>query len=298
MGTFPEELSPEGVTNGRGDRRNGPRRVKAGLPDFPEDRRNEARRRNDETHSRMNLRPVWKKRRQERRKERHVPKTALALEESFMSAMTNVRRAVLALGAVACGASTTPHAVPAPRPGQLLSPGDFDAILDPAARSRALFAEASRVLFNPRCANCHPDGDAPTQRDGFERHDPPVVRGDRDQGIPGLMCTSCHQDANAPLARVPGAPKWQLAPREMAWQNRSAHEVCAQLKDPERNGHRPLGAVVDHVAHDALIGWAWSPGADRAPPPGSQAAVGALMAAWVATGAECPPEDRRKVVSR
>ncbi len=195
---------------------------------------------------------------------------------------------VLACGAP--GATVAPAPVPAP-PGALRPPSAFDVLSDRAERSRALFTEVSRVLFNPRCANCHPDGDAPTQRDGLERHDPPVVRGEQDQGVPGMMCGACHQDANAALARVPGAPKWQLAPRAMAWQNHSKHQVCEQIKDGGRNGHRSLDAIVDHVAHDPLVGWGWHPGADRSPAPGTQAEAGALMAAWVATGAECPIED-------
>ena len=180
----------------------------------------------------------------------------------------------------------------------LRPPAAFDVLPDRAERSRALFSEASRVLFSPRCANCHPDGDAPTQRDGFERHEPPVVRGERDQGIPGLLCSGCHQDANATLARVPGAPGWQLAPRAMAWRGRSPRQVCEQIKDLARNGHRSLDAIADHVAHDPLVGWAWHPGADRAPAPGTQAAAGALVAAWVATGAECPPDDAAPGVTR
>jgi hypothetical protein len=208
--------------------------------------------------------------------------------------------AALVAFVVACGA---PAAIPPPtlepaRPGALRPPSAFDVLPDRAERSRAMFIEVSRVLFSPRCANCHPDGDAPTQRDTLERHDPPVRRGEQDQGIPGLMCRSCHQDTNATLARVPGAPKWQLAPREMAWQGRSAREVCEQIKDPNRNGHRSLDAIVEHVARDPLVGWGWHPGADRAAAPGTQAEAGALVAAWVGSGAECPRDDGGSGVSR
>jgi hypothetical protein len=201
---------------------------------------------------------------------------------------------------VACG---TPAVAPRPTlppasADTLRPPSAFDVVPDRAERSRAMFTEVSRVLFHPRCANCHPDGDEPTQRDALERHDPPVRRGEQDQGIPGLMCASCHQDTNATLARVPGAPKWQLAPRTMAWQGHSGHQVCEQIKDGQRNGHRSLEAIADHMAHDPLVGWAWHPGADRSPPPGTQAEVGALVAAWIATGAECPAEDARAGGSR
>lgn len=145
-------------------------------------------------------------------------------------------------------------------------------------------------MLHPRCVNCHPSGDSPTQSDLALVHDPPVFRGTADNGVPGLECTSCHQTANAELARIPGAPKWHLAPREMAWVGKTPATLCAQLKDPARNGHRSLAQVVDHASHDEIVAWGWKPGADRTPAPGSQARYGALMAAWVKDGAECPTE--------
>ena len=39
----------------------------------------------------------------------------------------------------------------------------FTDIADRAARSRALFAEAAKVITSPRCMNCHPAGDSPSQ---------------------------------------------------------------------------------------------------------------------------------------
>jgi hypothetical protein len=50
-----------------------------------------------------------------------------------------------------------------------------------------------------------------------------------------------------------------------------------------------LPQIVDHSAHDALVAWGWAPGSEREPAPGSQAQFAALIAAWVETGAECPP---------
>jgi hypothetical protein len=44
------------------------------------------------------------------------------------------------------------------------------------ARSIALFREAGKVLLNPRCLNCHPVDDRPTQTDRMEPHQPWVVR--------------------------------------------------------------------------------------------------------------------------
>lgn len=165
---------------------------------------------------------------------------------------------------------------------------DFNGIADRAARSRALFAEASRVLLHPRCVNCHPDGDVPHQGMQLVLHDPPVQRGLANRGVPGLACTTCHQDRNQPLTRVPGAPGWHLAPLEMAWVGKSAAYICRQLQDPKRNGGKTLAQIVDHSAHDELVAWGWTPGADREPAPGTQQQFGALIAAWADTGAACP----------
>lgn len=193
---------------------------------------------------------------------------------------------VVLVGCGAAGAPTTP--APAGRPGELLAPEAFAELGDRDARARALFTEATKVFLHPRCVNCHPAGDVPLQGDVGQLHDPPVLRGDDDRGVPALRCGSCHQDGNLELARVPGAPEWHLAPRSMAWVGRTPEALCAQLKDPARNGGRSLEALVHHVSHDALVGWGWAPGHGRAPAPGNQARFGALVAAWVAAGAACP----------
>lgn len=177
-------------------------------------------------------------------------------------------------------------------PGELRPPEAFQTIADPTARSRALFLEAARVMLHPRCVNCHPAGDSPLQGDHSQLHDPPVVRGPENEGVPGLRCGSCHQDENLELARVPGAPKWHLAPIEMAWVGRTPASLCEQLKDPQRNGGKTLAQIVEHSGHDELVAWGWSPGHERTPAPGTQAQFGALMAAWVQDGAACPIEEK------
>jgi hypothetical protein len=179
-------------------------------------------------------------------------------------------------------------------PNELRVPADFAAIADTKERSRALFLEASRVLMHPRCVNCHPDGDVPHQGMDMVLHDPPAVRGPDDHGVVGMKCTGCHQDRNLELARVPGAPKWALAPLVIAWFGKSAAHICEQMKDPRRNGGKSLAQIVEHNAHDELVAWGWAPGADREPAPGTQAQFGAIVRAWVETGAECPPEEARR----
>ncbi|WP_394850304.1 Isoquinoline 1-oxidoreductase subunit [Pendulispora brunnea] len=220
-----------------------------------------------------------------------------------------VRGACCTLGLLlfACGGTPAPEpsttrggAPPLPpvAANDLRAPEAFAGISDTTERSRALFTEASRVMLHPRCVNCHPAGDSPHQRDDMALHDPPVVRGPEDKGVVGMQCTSCHQERNPVLARVPGAPQWHLAPKTMAWEGRSAAAICAQVKDPARNGGKSLQQIVEHSGHDPLVGWGWSPGADRAPAPGSQAKFGALVAAWVATGAACPSDKSEKEAKR
>jgi hypothetical protein len=187
------------------------------------------------------------------------------------------------------------QALPPVAPNALRSLESFAAIESREERSKALFLEASRVLLHPRCANCHPDGDVPFQGAGtdWKPHYPPVVRGPEDKGVAGLECTSCHQDRNVEHARVPGAPNWHLAPIEMAWVGKTPRHICEQMKDPKRNGGKTLAQIVEHNAHDELVGWGWKPGTGREPAPGTQEHFGAIVAAWVETGAECPSEEAR-----
>ena len=170
----------------------------------------------------------------------------------------------------------------------------FSSVQDPHERSAALFREAGKVIQHPRCINCHPAGDRPLQ--GNEHpHVPAVVRGPEDMGAPGDYCTACHREDNvtllaSPHTSIPGHPRWQLAPHEMAWQGKTLGEICAQLKDPERNGHRTLAELHEHMAQDDLVGWGWHPGVGRQPVPGTQQLFGELIQAWIDTGAACPAD--------
>ena len=94
---------------------------------------------------------------------------------------------------------------------ELRSPSAFASIADPAARSAALFVEAGKVLQHPRCLNCHPDGDRPSQGTGYP-HQPPVQRGADGFGVTTMRCTTCHGEANFDPGRVPGVQGWHLAP--------------------------------------------------------------------------------------
>jgi hypothetical protein len=202
------------------------------------------------------------------------------------------RRALLGSG-LAAVAVITAQLVPAADAqagtGNDLAPvSAFDRIKDERARSAALFQEAGRVLTSPRCLNCHPPDNQPRQGEDMRIHQPPVQRGAGGMGVAGMRCFTCHGPANYDPARMPGNPKWLLAPIEMAWIGKSLGEICEQLKDPKRNGGKTLDEIVEHNAHDILVGYGWEPGVGRTPAPGTQAQFGALMRAWADSGAHCP----------
>ena len=174
------------------------------------------------------------------------------------------------------------------RSNNLAAPESFAAIEDKATRSAAMFTELGKVLSHPRCVNCHPAGDHPRQGELGRLHQPPVERGADGHGLVAMRCDICHQQANFDPGRVPGHPEWHLAPREMAWEGKTLGEICDQIKDPNRNGGRSLDELVHHIGTDTLVGWAWAPGFGRHPAPGTQKEAGALVEAWVETGAACP----------
>ena len=203
--------------------------------------------------------------------------------------MTPAKRiALLAALMMALGVPLLTEVYSAEPSAALASPQSFDGISDTAARSAALFTEAGKVLTSARCVNCHPAGDRPLQGETRRLHQPPVARGPDGFGTASMRCASCHGNANYDVAGVPGHPHWHLAPREMAWQGKTIGEICTQIKDPARNGGRSLQQILTHMSNDTLVGWAWAPGFGRKPAPGTQQELGALIKAWMNTGAVCP----------
>jgi hypothetical protein len=180
-------------------------------------------------------------------------------------------------------------------PKELRPVASFSGIADQNERSRALFNEIAKVVTHPRCLNCHPAGEHPLQGADHHEHRPPVPRGEADIGVAGLTCQACHTERNFTLVgtgatykSIPGHPRWQLAPREMAWEGKTFGEICQQLKDEKRNGGRSLPMLHEHMADDDLVAWGWAPGEGREPAPGDQKQLGQLVQAWIDTGAACP----------
>jgi mono/diheme cytochrome c family protein len=171
----------------------------------------------------------------------------------------------------------------------------FNAIADQQARSLALFEEAGKVIQHPRCVNCHPATDRPLQGMAMLPHEPPVFRGDGGMGLLGMQCNTCHGAENVKvvgqadtLKSIPGNPAWHLAPIEMAWEGKTLGQICEQIKDKSRNGDMTMDELVEHMAHDDLVGWGWNPGDGREPVPGTQEEFGKIFKAWADTGAVCP----------
>lgn len=164
------------------------------------------------------------------------------------------------------------------------------------SRATALqaFDTVQTVLQHPRCQNCHIPGDAPLQLDAGIVHLQNVRRGPEGKGAPGLPCSSCHGESNPPASyganMPPGAPNWHLPPPEhkMVFIDLSKADLCATVKDPEKNGGKDLAALVEHVSHDKLVLWGWDPGTGRAPVPVPHDAFVASFKTWIAGGAPCP----------
>jgi hypothetical protein len=153
--------------------------------------------------------------------------------------------------------------------------------------SLAAWTAVYRVLVHPRCRNCHPDGDAPLQGDAGVRHAQNISRRSVANGLP---CASCHRSTNSRRRHgPPGAPGWKLPPGEhpMVFEGRSSAALCAQIKDPEQNGHLELAGLIHHV-DEPLVRWAWEPGPGRSVPPITHAEFATAMRRWVDTGAACP----------
>jgi hypothetical protein len=139
----------------------------------------------------------------------------------------------------------------------LQPPESFRHIGDRAERSRAMFAELGKVLTHPRCMNCHPAGDQPLQGAEHKLHYPPAYRAGTN--VSGEACSTCHSDRNftvpAPTSfkTIPGHPRWDLAPRSMAWEGKSLGDICRQLKDKNLNGGRDIALLQEHIAKDDLV---------------------------------------------
>jgi hypothetical protein len=181
-----------------------------------------------------------------------------------------------------------------PVAAQETQPADPAVVADPA-KGLPAWEKIYAVFSHPRCANCHVEGERPMwsgpHYGATRAHAFNVQRGADGSGFgnAGMRCTTCHFESNSNVLHgPPGAENWHLAPAEMVWFGKSSVEICAQIKDPNRNGERTLEEVATHVRDDKLVGWGWSPGPGREPAPGSAAETFDAIKTWTAAGAPCP----------
>lgn len=198
----------------------------------------------------------------------------------------------LLLAIASCGGEQVPPKLPEPPAAGLKPVTHFDDISDDELRSATLFVEAGKVIQSPRCLNCHPSDRVPTQGEDRHPHVPFMQADEEGHALPGIECRTCHGLANVStyadeIESIPGNARWALAPASMAWQGKTLTEICEQVKDPARNGGFSREKLHEHMALDPLVGWAWNPGPGRAPAPGTQQQFGALIAAWIDSGAHC-----------
>jgi cytochrome c5 len=173
----------------------------------------------------------------------------------------------------------------------------YGAALRDDAASAAAFESMVKVLHNARCMNCHSKGDFPRQGDDEHPHIMNVRRGAEGDGVAGVKCNTCHQDHNLVGEHTPpGAPGWHLPSPEMPmiWEGLTDAQLCELFKDPARNGHRTVAAIVEHM-HTPLVLWGWNPGKGRTPISVSQNEFLAEVNEWASKGAACPGE---KVLSQ
>lgn len=154
------------------------------------------------------------------------------------------------------------------------------------------------VASHPRCANCHTGASDRPMWSGpsygkTRQHGMNVQAGESRIGAETLLCSTCHtyRETSAPNDGAHMAPQvaadWRLAPVEADWFGRSSIEICEQLRNPERNDGRDYLALAEHLDHDVILHWAWSPGGNRQPAPYSlQEHVDDILA-WGVAGYPC-----------
>ncbi|NNE25818.1 MAG: hypothetical protein HKN09_03150 [Saprospiraceae bacterium] len=153
-----------------------------------------------------------------------------------------------------------------------------------------------KVLMSPRCLNCHPSGDRPTQGDDLHIHYYNVQRGPNNRGAGIQQCQSCHQNSNNYYTGVPGASNWHLAPKSMGWQGLTKIEIAKIILDQSKNGGIGLDSLVTHLTNDSKVLWAFDPGINqegvpRSLPPVAKETYIEAVKIWAENGAPIPNDD-------
>jgi hypothetical protein len=101
---------------------------------------------------------------------------------------------------------------------------------------------------------------------------------------------------------------WSLPSALRQWYGKSSAEICAQIKDPMRNGGLAIDQIATHIHEDMLVSWGWQPGradpkasdprrrawdpkdrsGEREKAPYSKEEVVKFLGDWEKAGAPCP----------
>ncbi len=167
------------------------------------------------------------------------------------------------------------------------------------AEGLAAFDRIYEVASHPRCSNCHVGADNIPMWSGpsygeARPHGMNVNAGDSRIGAETLPCSTCHAYSERPVDLPHAAPQvamtWMLPPPDAAWFGKTSAEICGQLRDPDRNGGRDMMALAEHLGHDLILHWAWTPGGGREPAPYSlQQHIDDLLI-WGVAGMPCPED--------
>ena len=162
------------------------------------------------------------------------------------------------------------------------------------------WARIHEVVSHPRCSNCHagPDNRPMWSGPSYGKarfHGMNINAGESRIGAEAIACATCHttlsnarENANTmPHAAPRVAADWRMAPVEAHWFGRSGVEICNQLRDPERNGGRTYQELAEHLDHDVILHWAWSPGGNREAAPYSLEEHVDDLLTWGAAGMPC-----------
>lgn len=181
---------------------------------------------------------------------------------------------------------------------EVTDPGDVTA-----ERALEAWDRIHAVASHPRCANCHVDASNVPMWSGpsygeTRPHGMNINAGDSRTGAEFLQCSACHVNRAGLNDIQHAAPHtghaWMLAPVEFLWFDQTEEFICAQMRDPGRNGGRDGAGLVEHILHDAelqaFITWGFNPGAGREPAPGTMQEHLDDMVIWTAGGMPCPQD--------
>jgi len=164
-----------------------------------------------------------------------------------------------------------------------LRPSRASSIRRPLARALHRSCEGDQ---HPRCVNCHPASDRPTQGDDMHPHSPSAARGIDGGGVPGNSCSACHSIATStfsPVSRLRSGA-FQAIPagtwRRKRWRGKENPSARSAGKSKTRSA--TAGAVSNCCTSiwrtTIWSQWGWSPGSGRDPVPGTQEVLASSFA--------------------